>query len=94
MTNNSIEFETELAELEAEYFYKLNENFRQILKHTRQAKGYSITELANLIGITRAALSRIENGIVYPKIDTMIRLGVILDIPIKKLFNIEDKNEQ
>lgn len=51
-------------------------------RRIRETRGLSLDNLANLTGIDKAALSRIENGTRIPKYDTFLRIVDALDSPL------------
>lgn len=56
------------------------------LKELRQSRKQSARSLAELSGISAAMVSRIENGLVSPSIDTLAALAEALEVPIVSLF--------
>jgi transcriptional regulator with XRE-family HTH domain len=52
----------------------------------REHHGLSQDQLAQLAGIDRKTVNRIENGHFSPSIDTLTRLSVALGIEISKLL--------
>ena len=56
------------------------------LRTLRQKKGLSIADLAAMSGISRAMLSRIENGNTSPSLSTMKVLARTLNVPIATFF--------
>ncbi|MDP5218533.1 helix-turn-helix domain-containing protein [Ruegeria sp. 2205SS24-7] len=56
------------------------------LKELRQTRKQSARRLAELSGISAAMVSRIENGLVSPSIDTLAALAEALEVPIVSLF--------
>ena len=52
----------------------------------REHHGFSQDQLAQLAGIDRKTVNRIENGHFSPSIDTLTRLSVALGIEISKLL--------
>ena len=57
-------------------------NFGAKARRIRETRGLSLDNLANLTGIDKAALSRIENGTRIPKYDTFLRIVDALDAPL------------
>ncbi|MDU8944096.1 helix-turn-helix domain-containing protein [Ovoidimarina sediminis] len=53
----------------------------------RQSRKQSARRLAELSGISAAMVSRIENGLVSPSIDTLAALAAALEVPIAALFS-------
>jgi HTH-type transcriptional regulator/antitoxin HipB len=52
----------------------------QILKSARNRKGLTQTQAGNLVGITQAMVSRIEQGASNARIDTLFRLLSALEM--------------
>ncbi|WP_125116508.1 helix-turn-helix domain-containing protein [Agathobaculum sp. Marseille-P7918] len=59
------------------------------IREARQARGYSAQELAKLLGVTRQAVSRYENGDLSPKSQTIADLSRYLNLPVS-FFTMED----
>ncbi|WP_299950969.1 helix-turn-helix transcriptional regulator [uncultured Ruegeria sp.] len=56
------------------------------LRELRQSRAQSARRLAEQSGISAAMVSRIENGLVSPSIDTLAALAEALEVPIVSLF--------
>ena len=52
------------------------------LKEAREARGLTVSSLADLIGVTRQAVSQYENGQVAPSANTMSQITRTLNIPL------------
>ncbi|EON73831.1 helix-turn-helix domain-containing protein [Lysinibacillus sphaericus] len=61
-------------------------NLGETIKDSRKKKGMTMIELAEKAEITQGYLSKIENNLKIPKIDTLKTIGSILDIPIGELL--------
>lgn len=74
-----------------ENFNKANfiKRFAENLTRLRKAKGLSHDRLTLECGIPRGTLSRIERGIVEPRIGTVGLIASALDVPVKRLFDFE-----
>lgn len=59
---------------------------KNIIKVLRAKHNMSQEELAKLIGISRPALSGIENGKVVPGGKTVIRIANIFGLPAEQIF--------
>ncbi|UHA74439.1 helix-turn-helix domain-containing protein [Paenibacillus sp. 481] len=72
--------------------------FGKFLKESREAKGLSLTDLGEQVGINHSHLSRIENGVrPAPKTPTLVKLANALNIPLPLLLekaNVNIDNEQ
>ena len=55
----------------------------------RMARGYSQDRLCLEAGFARGTLSKIEKGLVDPHATTLARVAGILDVPLRKLMDIE-----
>lgn len=51
------------------------------LSEARKSKGLNMTDLANLVGVTRQAISAFERGVDSPTHETLLRLSSVLSIP-------------
>jgi len=60
------------------------------IKEARTEKKMTQQELADLLNISRSAISNWESGRNYPDLDTIVRLSDILEISLNKLLR-EDK---
>ena len=57
------------------------------LKRYREQSGFSLQDMASVIGISAAALSKIEQGLIQPSIEVILAYHHILDVPIPTLFS-------
>lgn len=62
------------------------------LRNQRENKGYSIRELSKISGVSTATISRIECGLVDPKISIVQKLAGSLEISLDELV-LEDVEE-
>ena len=54
------------------------------LRHERERKGLSLTDVADRSGLTRAMVSKLENGRdPNPTLDTLARYALALDMQVK-----------
>lgn len=51
------------------------------LREARQARGYSATALADILGVSRSAMSHYERGEQTPRPDVMRNISRVLDLP-------------
>lgn len=71
----------ELQGLRAEVAERQPSAYASTIREHRQAQGVSLAELSERTGMTRAALSRIENGLnVNPTVETLRRIGEALGL--------------
>lgn len=61
------------------------------IKRLREVNGYSQTDLAQKIGVTRAAVSQYENGVTIPRMGVIERMAHVFSVPKSEL--IESKSE-
>lgn len=64
------------------------------LREERKKKGYSQEEFANLIGVSRQAVSKWESGQSLPEVDKLILISNKLDVSIDYLMDNEYMEEQ
>jgi transcriptional regulator with XRE-family HTH domain len=64
------------------------------LKTARQAKGYSLRELAAEIGVSASLLSQVENGKSKASVTNLHALVTALDITLDELFASEERAAQ
>ena len=60
------------------------------LKKQRQAQRLTIQDVADLAGISRGMLSRIENGQATPSLDTLARVCAAVSLSLSNLFKDHD----
>ncbi|MGG1595593.1 helix-turn-helix domain-containing protein [Terribacillus saccharophilus] len=63
------------------------------LKTARLARGYSITDLAKEIGVTRQAISQYELGQTVPRPEILLRLIQVLEFPRTYFYKQEEYQE-
>lgn len=61
-------------------------DFYRILKSKRKALNLTQQELADRLYVTRQTLSRWENNLGYPNLDTLVKLSEILNTPLDELL--------
>ncbi len=59
---------------------------KALLKHTRQEKGLKLRELAQLMGVDQAIVSKIESGARQATKEQILKLASILEIPEETLL--------
>lgn len=64
-------------------------SFRDRLRAARNAKGYKQTELSEMIGLSKNAVSNYENGTSNPNVEVLYKLFEVLDIDPNYLFQDE-----
>lgn len=60
--------------------------YGEYFNYTREQKGLSLRELSKKTNISIALISLLENGDKLPRIETIIRLVLALDIPFNEIF--------
>jgi transcriptional regulator with XRE-family HTH domain len=65
--------------------------FGKRMKELRNDRGLSQNELAAKSGISSKYLSRIEVGLHFPSIDTLIKLAEALNVELKDFFEFSHK---
>ncbi|MEO3785760.1 helix-turn-helix domain-containing protein [Actinocorallia sp. B10E7] len=56
------------------------------VRRFRQERGLSLGELARRSGLSKQTLSKIEQGIGNPTVDTLTQLGAALDVSVRRLL--------
>ncbi len=56
------------------------------LETLRRSRGWTLAQLASQCGVSRATLSRLENGEVSPTADVLSRLCSVYEIPMSRLL--------
>lgn len=64
----------------------MNSDLGLTLKHFRETKGLSQTNVAKSLTISRQAISRWENNRGYPDIDNLIELANLYDVSVDQLL--------
>ena len=57
-----------------------------LIREVREERNITLRRLAEMTGISRGHLSRIENGETMPTILTIERIAVVLKVDSKKLY--------
>jgi len=63
------------------------------LREAREARGLTATWLADILGVSRAAVSQYETGKTSPSITVMERIALVLDLPPRFFLNREPKDD-
>ncbi len=58
------------------------------LEVARMVKGYTQTQFAEVVGISRGYLCEIENGRRIPSLKVMSNISLILELPITKVMKM------
>jgi putative transcriptional regulator len=68
---------------------KVKDNLAEIIYNKRTEYGISQDTLANIAGVDRKTINRIENGHFSPNLDTLVRIFATLDIKAKSVFEVK-----
>lgn len=69
-------------------------NTANILKSLRIQSNMSQAELAELIGISRSAISSYENGTRSPNHDTLVKFATIFNVSTDYLLGLTNENDK
>ena len=64
----------------------MTKNLPEIIKTTRQERGWSQLELATRAGIDRKTVNRVENGKYAPTLDTLVSISSAFGVGIHELL--------
>lgn len=62
------------------------------VRELRSTSGLTQEQLAELVGVARQSIISIEKGHFLPTIETALRLSAALQVPVERLFWIEEYN--
>lgn len=62
------------------------------ISRLRQSKGYSQDRLYLEAGFSRGTMSKIENGLVDPKISTLEKIARTIDVPLSKIVDVKTED--
>ena len=68
---------------------KSTQNLPSRLKELRNKNNYSQEQLAEILNVSRQAVSRWENGKAVPDIDNILIMSELYDVPVDELFDVE-----
>lgn len=71
----------------------MNERVGNNIRELRTNLGLTQAQLADLVGIARVSIIAIENGRFLPTIETALRIGKALGVPIENIFWLKDNNK-
>ena len=69
-----------------------NTDFKFLLMKYRKSRGLTLENLGNLIGKTKATISKYENGEIIPDVLTILEICNALGISLSQLFPIKNNN--
>lgn len=72
----------------------LEQSIAETTRQMRHARGFTLSELANRVGVSRQMLSKIENAQTSASLATVDALAKALDIPVTSLFRAADNETQ
>lgn len=61
------------------------------LREARKAKGYTMKQLGQLLGVTESAVSFYENGKRQPSIEMAMQIANLLEVPVAYLLGEEQE---
>lgn len=64
------------------------------LRHLRQARGLSQTQLATMAGVKQATISRIEQGVNHASIPVAERIATALGVSVVDLFGLPELEQR
>lgn len=64
-------------------------DFGEILKSLRKQGGLTQSELGRRVGLSKAVVSKYENGMGYPTFDTLIRIAKYFGVTTDYLLGVE-----
>ena len=67
-------------------------DFGEILRSLRKQSGLTQSELGRRVGLSKAVVSKYENGMGYPTFDTLIRIARIFSVTTDYLLGVESGN--
>lgn len=56
------------------------------LKAKRKEKGYTQSQLAEMVGVVQNSISQYEAGVCFPKRDTIVKLAEVLECDVGELI--------
>lgn len=65
-------------------------NFKNKILELRKKKNYTQEDLANILHVSRQAISKWENGISFPSIDILYNIAHVFNVSIEELFDQND----
>lgn len=77
-----------------EVFMDIKKSLGVKIKDLRRKNGYTQEMFAELIGVAPRHISRIENGVNTPAIETLGRIAKCLNVEVKELFNFPSFHDE
>ncbi len=66
---------------------------RNVLRPTREARGLTQADLAQVLGVSRQTVISLEQGRYLPSLELAIRLARHFDLPVEKLFLLDSTSD-
>ncbi len=66
-------------------------DFGENLKRLRQARGLTQQELGSRVGLSKAVVSKYENALGYPTLDTLITLAAYFGVTTDYLLGVKNQ---
>lgn len=63
-------------------------NFGEILKILRKKRGMTQQELGSQVGLSKAVVSKYENGMGYPSFDVLVRIAAFFGVTTDYLLGV------
>ena len=63
---------------------------KNILRELRKERKLTQDDLAKVLGVSRQTINAIENDKYNPTLELALKLARFIDIPVEKLFILED----
>jgi len=63
------------------------------VRELRSEMGMTLQDVARLTGLSKALISKVENGVVSPPIATLAKLSEALEVPIGEFFESKDATD-
>jgi len=71
-----------------------DENLGQKIKTLRKAKGLSQEKFAEKAELSQQHISRIEKGLTYPSVATLVKIAKVLNLPMDDLVDTDVKDRE
>lgn len=71
----------------------VHERVGNSIRELRTNLGLTQAQLAELVGVARVSIIAIENGRFLPTIETALRIGKVLGVPIENIFWLKGNNK-
>ena len=58
----------------------------RLLREERERRGLSMSVLAKAAGLSQSAISRIENGLRNPSLDTLLHIAAVIEVKLEDVI--------